>query len=229
MTAIAVDDEPPALRVIERFCTLVDGVQLQSTFTKPSEALGYLQTHPIDLLFLDIQMPGLSGLDFRKAVPAETLVIFTTAHSEYAVDGFNLQATDYLLKPFTLERFRQSVERAMTFFSLRQQVSAPPPTFIFLRADYNLHKVNLADVLLIEGLDDYLKVHLQGQKSLVVRMTMKAILDKLPPTDFIRVHRSFIVPIARIQLFRNKVVHVAGREIPVGGTYEKAFQDLMGE
>jgi DNA-binding LytR/AlgR family response regulator len=228
MQAIAVDDEPLALKVIENFCGRVDSVLLQKAFTKPREALDYLQNFPIDLVFLDIQMPGLTGLDFRKLLQPETIVIFTTAYSEFALEGFNVRAMDYLLKPFTFDRFQQAVERAGEFFSLSRQAPMSQQQFIFLRADYNLHKISLADILLIEGFDDYLKIHLENQKSLVVRMTMKAILDKLPVADFIRVHRSFIVPIARIGYVRNKTVSVAGREVPLGGTYEKAFMDLMG-
>jgi DNA-binding LytR/AlgR family response regulator len=230
MHAIAVDDEPPALRVIEHFCGQLPGlVTLVGTFTKPNEALGFTQHNQVDLLFLDIQMPGMTGIDFRKSVGAETLVIFTTAHSEYAVEGFNLQAIDYLLKPFTFDRYKQAVGRASSFFQMLQATAGNEPSHIFLRADYNLHKVTLADIVFVEGLDDYLKIHLDGRKSLVVRMTMKGILEKLPKTDFVRVHRSYIVPIARILHFRNKVIHIAGREIPLGGTYERAFLDLLGE
>jgi DNA-binding LytR/AlgR family response regulator len=228
MQAIAVDDEPPALRVIERFCASAPEVTLAQTFTKPSEALAYLASHPVDLLFLDIQMPGLSGLDFRKSVAPETMVIFTTAHSEFAVEGFNLEAIDYLLKPFTLARFQQAVARAAKFFALERDAGVPAPHFIFLRADYNLHKINLDDVLLVEGLDDYLKVHLAGQKTLVVRMTMKAMLEKLPAAGFVRVHRSYIIPMKRVEQLRSKSVVVAGREVPLGGTYERAFLDLIG-
>jgi DNA-binding LytR/AlgR family response regulator len=230
MHAIAVDDEPPALRVIEHFSGQLQGlVTLDGTFTKPNEALGFTQHNQVDLLFLDIQMPGITGIDFRKSVAPETLVIFTTAHSEYAVEGFNLQAIDYLLKPFTFDRYKQAVERASSFFQRQQATTANEPAYIFLRADYNLHKVNFADIVLVEGLDDYLKIHIQGQKSLVVRMTMKGILEKLPKADFVRVHRSYIVPMARILHFRNKMIHIAGREIPLGGTYERAFLDLLGE
>lgn len=229
LNAIAVDDEPPALKVIENFCSRIGTVVLQGSFTKPGEALTYLDDHPVNLLFLDIQMPGLNGLDFRKLVDAETMVIFTTAHTEYAVEGFNLRALDYLLKPFTFDRFQQAVSRAAEYFQLTQNAPLAASPFIFLRADYNLHKVVLADVVLIEGFDDYLKVHIQDQKSLVVRMTMKAILEKLPSAEFIRVHRSFIVPLKRIAHVRNKVITVAGREVPLGATFERAFMDAIGE
>jgi DNA-binding LytR/AlgR family response regulator len=145
------------------------------------------------------------------------MVIFTTAHSEYAVEGFNLNALDYLLKPFTFERFLQAVEKAKLF--------QPPPQPLIFRIDYSLVKVNPPDILFIEGLDDYLKIHLQQQPPLVVRMTMKAILEKLPANSFVRVHRSFIVPLAHIEQVRNKTIFIAGNEIPIGNSYETSFFD----
>lgn len=228
LKAIAVDDEPLALTVIEHFCGRVPGLQLLRTFIRPGEALAYLQEWPVDLLFLDIQMPGLSGIEFRKKVSPETLVIFTTAHSSYAVEGFELEAMDYLLKPFTFERFQRAAERALRYTHLSRQ-AVGEPGHIFLRADYNLHRVNLADIVLVEGLDDYLKIHVAQGKSLVVRMTMKAMQERLPAAEFVRVHKSFIVPLKRIELFRNKVIHIAGREVPLGGTYERAFMEAIGQ
>ncbi|SFE29319.1 two component transcriptional regulator, LytTR family [Chitinophaga sp. CF118] len=216
--AIAIDDELPALKVIENFCSRVDFIQLQQTFNQPEKALKYISKSPVDLLFLDINMPSILGTDLYKSVQQKTMVIFTTAHSEYAVEGFNLNALDYLLKPFTFERFLQAVQKAQEQF--KHQPPTPPLIF---RIDYGLTKVNIPDILFIEGLDDYLKIHLHQQPPLVVRMTMKAILEKLPANAFIRVHRSFIVPFNRIEQVRNKTILIAGHEIPVGVSYEAAF------
>jgi DNA-binding LytR/AlgR family response regulator len=213
--AIAIDDELPALKVIENFCSKVDFIRLQQTFNQPEKALKYLSKSPVDLLFLDINMPSITGTELYKSIQQKAMVIFTTAHSEYAVEGFNLNALDYLLKPFTFERFLQAVEKAKLFLP-------PPPPLIF-RIDYSLVKVNLPDILFIEGLDDYLKIHLQQQPPLVVRMTMKAILEKLPANAFVRVHRSFIVPLAHIEQVRNKTILIAGNEIPIGNSYETGF------
>lgn len=230
MQAIAIDDEPPALKIIEYFCSTAEQMQLQKTFTQPNEALKYLRRFPIDLLFLDIQMPSLSGLDFYKSLDQNIMVIFTTAHREYAVEGFELNAVDYLLKPFTVERFRQAVTKAGDYYAYtRQMVKPEEPQYLFLRADYSLVKINLTDILYIEGLDDYLKIHLTASKPLVVRMTMKSMIEKLPVNEFIRVHRSFIIPVSGIDSVRNKVVIVAGRDIPIGSSYEKEFFTRFGQ
>lgn len=227
--AIALDDEPPALRVLASFCGRLDFIDLQKTFVRTDEALDYLTNFPVDLLFLDINMPALSGLDFHKLLPRPILVIFTTAYSEYAVDGFTLNAVDYLLKPFTFERFDQAVHKAQDAYRFRQQqAEESKPTVLYVRADYRLYQIPLADILFIEGLDDYIKIHRQQDKPVVCRMTMKAILQQLPDTvrsaeGFIRVHRSFIVPLHRIEAVQNKTILLAGREIPIGASYETEF------
>ena len=225
--AISIDDEPPSLKIIEDFCSGVDFIMLMKTFTQPSEALKYLRKFPVDLLFLDIQMPSLSGIDFYKKIEQNTMVIFTTAHSKYAVEGFNVSAVDYLLKPFTIERFMQAVNRANEFYNYLHQSEKTPRQYLFIRADYALTKINIADILFIEGLDDYLKIYLANQKTLVARMTMKAMYAQLPAKEFIRVHRSFIIPFGRIESVRNKIIFIAGKEIPLGSSYEEDFFKLF--
>ena len=223
MTAIAIDDEPPALKLMEHFCGKTAGMQLEKTFTMPGEALKHLQKFPVDLIFLDIQMPSVNGIDFYKQVKQDTMVIFTTAYSEYAVEGFNLSAVDYLLKPFTFARFQQAVAKASEYYNYRKQAGHDTHKFLFIRADYSLLKIALGDILYVEGLDDYLKIHLAGSHPVVARMTMKALLEKLPVNDFIRVHRSYIVPFGRIESYRNKIITIAGVEIPTGSSYEQNF------
>jgi DNA-binding LytR/AlgR family response regulator len=230
--AIAIDDELPALTVIENFASRMDFLELEKTFVKTSEAIKYINDHPIDLLFLDINMPSLSGIDFYQELsagnanaPGNTgsapLVIFTTAYSEYAVEGFNLNAVDYLLKPFTEIRFQQAVSKAREILTRRQP--APPQEFLFLRIDYSLVKIAIADVTLIEGMDDYLRIYLKDKAPLLVRMTMKAILSQLPGSRFARVHRSYIVNVASIVNIRNKTIYLEEKEVPIGTSYEKAF------
>jgi DNA-binding LytR/AlgR family response regulator len=221
--AIAVDDEPPALKVVENFCKKVDFIDLVKTFTKPHEAVKYLSKFPTDLLFLDIRMPSVSGIEISRLIPKDIMVIFTTAYSEYAVEGFNVNAVDYLLKPFTYERFMQAVSKAHDFYNFYHQQESALQQYMFIRADYSLVKIMLEDILYIEGLDDYLKINLVGRKPLVARMTMKAILEKLPEKDCARVHRSFIVPLARIEKVRNKTIYIGEIEIPVGSSYEEDF------
>ncbi|KIA86924.1 LytTR family DNA-binding domain-containing protein [Flavobacterium sp. AED] len=219
--AIALDDEPPALDILQSFCDKIEYVDLQKTFTKSEEAFKYLKKYPVDLLFLDINMPSISGIDFFKNLPHKTMVIFTTAYSEYAVEGFTLSATDYILKPFSFSRFQQAVEKAFSQWKLQNQ--DPEQLYLFIRADYSLIKILFSDILYIEGLDDYVKIHIQNQKTIVARMTLKAILQKLPVPEFIRVHRSFIVPISKIEKVRNKIIYINQEEIPVSASYESAF------
>jgi DNA-binding LytR/AlgR family response regulator len=229
IVAIAIDDEPPALQVVENFCKKVGFIDLVKTFTKPHEAVKYLGKFPADLLFLDVRMPSVSGIEISRLIPKDIMVIFTTAYSEYAVEGFNVNAVDYLLKPFTYERFLQAVNKAHDFYKFLHQHESALQQYMFIRADYSLVKIILEDILYVEGLDDYLKIFLADRKPIIARMTMKGILEKLPSKDFIRVHRSFIVPVKRIERLRNKNLLVAGREIPVGSSYEEDFKKIFGQ
>ena len=221
ITAIAIDDEAPALKVIENFCSRTEGIRLDRTFLRPDEALRYLRTTTIDLLFLDIRMPSQSGLELYKTLDPGPLVIFTTAHSEYAVEGFNLNAIDYLLKPFTLERFQQAANKAMQFLSFRQ--SPEQSETLLIKADYSLIRIRTSDILFVEAADDYLKIHQENKTPLIARMTMKSLISMLPPNDFIRTHRSYIVAFRRVDNVRNRIISIAGRNIPIGSNYEAAF------
>lgn len=227
--AIALDDEPPALEIIETFCARLDNIELVKTFTKTSEAFSYLEKFPVDLIFLDINMPSLSGIEFYKSITQKAMVIFTTSYSEYAVESYNLNAVDYLLKPFTFKRFEQAVQKANEYYRFTTQQETQDEKYLLLRIDYGLVKILIDDILFIEGLDNYLKIHLHNQKPVVARMTMKAILEKLPATSFIRVHRSYTVPLSRIEAVRNKMIFIAGEEIPIGTSYEESFFSAFGK
>jgi len=223
--AVAIDDEEPALDIIESFCGRLDMIKLQKMFTGPQEALKYINKFPVDLLFLDINMPSLSGIEFYKKIKQSTPVIFTTAYSEYAVEGFNLNAVDYLLKPFSFERFKTAVNKASDFIQYQQTKGSGHENYFFIRADYSLLKINFAEILYIESLDDYLKIFLHKQKTVVARMTMKSMLEKLPAKDFIRIHRSYIIPFNRIESVKQKTVLLDGKEFPIGESFENEFFD----
>jgi DNA-binding LytR/AlgR family response regulator len=227
--AIAIDDEPPALKILENFCGKVDFVDLQKTFTKPNEAMRYLKNFPVDLLFLDVQMPSISGIDFYKEIEQNTLLVFTTAFSEYAVEGFNLSAIDYLLKPYTFERFEQAINKVREYYLQQYKGENPTQHHIFIRADYKLIKIAIDDIVYIEGLDDYLKIHLTTRNFVVARMTMKSLMDKLPEKDFIRIHRSFIVPQSKINSVRNKIVQIGPHQLPIGNSYADGFYSQFGQ
>lgn len=229
--AIALDDQPPALEIVKHFCARIDLVDLQRTFSRTQEAMAYLEAHPVDLLILDINMPAVSGIDFCKSLPKKIMIIFATAYSEHAVEGFSLNAVDYLLKPFSFDRFLQAITKADEYLRFSRLAAAPSGAelpFILVKMDYGLVKVVLSDILYAEGLDNYLKIYLQDQEPLLIRMTLKALLEKLPPADFVRVHRSYIVPLGRISNLRNKILTVAGREIPLGASYEEGFNKVFG-
>ena len=227
MSAIAIDDEPPALRVIEEFCKRVDVVRLERTFTKPKVAARYMKNYPVDLLFLDIQMPSISGLEFYTRLETKPLVIFTTAFSEYAVEGFNVQAMDYLLKPITFARFTQAIDKAYGFYQMSLAPDATPSANLFVRSEYSLVKIAFDDILFIEGQDDYVRIWLVGGKDVTTRMTLKSLNDKLPSRDFIRVHRSFIISVKHAASLRSKAISIAGKEIPVGRRYEQNVNKLF--
>lgn len=217
--AIAIDDEPLGLKIITHFCEQIEFITLEKTFTKQSEALKYLKNYPVDLLFLDIQMPNKNGVDFYKMLDNDPMVIFTTAYSEYAVEGFNVNATDYLLKPFSEERFLAAAQKARNEFQFRQNTSVQ--THLMVRADYRLHRIEYDDILLIEGLDDYIQIHLSDKSKIVTRLSMKTILEKIPEKDFVRVHRSFIIPIKKVKTIQNKTIQIDGFVIPIGETYKE--------
>ena len=222
--AIAVDDEPPALEILENYCRRTEKVELMKVFTSTSRALEYLEQFPADLIFLDINMPAISGLEFAKRIPQQSMVIFTTSYTEYAVESYSLNAVDYLLKPYTFARFQQAIEKTEAVQRFQQNERQQ---YLILRVDYSLIRIALPDILFIEGLDNYLKVHVRNQSPVVVRMTMKALQEKLPDNEFVRVHRSYIVAIARINSIRNKMIFIGEEEIPLGTSHEKAFYALF--
>lgn len=223
INAIAIDDEPLALTVIQSLCDKSEGIHLQKTFTQPSEALKHLRKFPVDLIFCDIQMPAMTGINLVKSLQKNTMVIFTTAFSEYAVVSYELNAIDYLLKPINQKRFTQAINKAREYFDYISQKDHSEEKNIFIRADFSLVKISLSDILYIEGLADYLKIYIKDRKTIVTRMSMKDMMEKLNSTDFIRVHRSFILPFGKIEAVRGTTIFIGDQEFPIGRTYAEAF------
>jgi DNA-binding LytR/AlgR family response regulator len=223
INAIAIDDEPLALTVIQSLCDKSEGVQLQKTFTQPNEALKHLRKFPVDLIFCDIQMPSMTGIHLVKSLQQNTMVIFTTAFSEYAAVSYELNAIDYLLKPINQKRFTQAVSKAQEYFDYINKKDQNTNKHIFIRADFSLVKIPLADILYIEGFADYIKIYIKDRKTIMARMPMKSIMEKLPSTDFIRVHRSFILPFSKIEAVRGTTIFMDGQEFPIGKTYSDEF------
>ena len=226
ITCIAVDDEPLALEILKKYIAKIYFLDLKGTFTDPFEAQKLLEEHPVDILFLDIQMPDINGIEFSKIVNKKnTAVIFTTAFSEYAVEGFNVDAIDYLLKPIEYDRFLKAVYKAKEYsdYLASQELQ---DGYIFVKSDYQMVKINLKDILYIEGLDDYIKIYLP-QKSILTLMTLKTIALKLPAKEFLRVHRSYIVPVTRIDHISKSKIKVGDKEIPIGVSYSESFFAAM--
>ena len=222
LRAVALDDEIPALEVIEAFASRMPELDLKAVFSKTRKASQYLAEHPIDLLFLDINMPAISGLDFARSIDQDIIVIFTTSYTEYAIESYELDAVDYLLKPFAFQRFQQAIEKAQTLHAARQLEQNEPLLF---RINHGTVKVQPEDIRYIEGLDNYVKIHLTDDKPLVIRMPMKKMLAHLPEGRFVQVHRSYIVALQWVEQVKNKTILIEGHEIPLSKTYEADFRN----
>lgn len=223
INAIAIDDEPLALTVIESFCRKTENISLQKTFTQPNEALKHLCKFPVDLIFCDIQMPSLTGINLVKQLPQKTLVIFTTAFSEYAAISYELNAIDYLIKPINQKRFTQAINKAQEYLDYISKKEQTADKNIFIRSDFSLVKIPLADILYIEGLADYLKIYINNRKPVLARMPMKDMMKKLPSGDFIRVHRSYILLFSKIEAVRGTTIFIGDKEFPIGRTNSDEF------
>ncbi len=219
---IALDDEPLALDIIQAFMNKVPGFSLMKVFTDVFEASSYLKTNQVDLIFLDINMRDVNGIKFFQSLSNPPILIFTTAYSQYAVQGFELDATDYLLKPFSFERFEIALKKVKENYELKLLKVNKEEEAIFVRAEYSLVKIPISDILYIESLGDYIKI-ITGNKPIVTHSTMKSILEKLPQGKFSRVHRSFVVPHAKIDSIRNRKICIGDIKIPVGDTYFEAL------
>jgi DNA-binding LytR/AlgR family response regulator len=228
---LIVDDEPPAVKVIEKYVGLVEGLQLTGSCYNAFEAMKLLQTVPVDLLFLDIQMPKLLGTGFLKTLSNPPKVIFTTAYKEYAIEAFDLDAVDYLLKPISLERFLKAVNKLANVDALpaEKAVDTEQNGFLYFRAQRKMIKVFLDDILYIESVKDYIKIHRQGDKPLLVKQGMTTLEAMLPVSSFVRIHRSFIVSLSKITAFTAQSVEIGKIEIPVGRLYGGALKKFNKE
>lgn len=229
MTCIAVDDEPLALELMETYITQLPGLTLLKTFTDAVSAWSFIQKTPVDLLFLDIQMPDISGLQMAKSLERhKPMVIFTTAFSKYGVDGFNVSAVDYLLKPFEFKRFQEAVKKASELKALTETTVTPvEEKAVFVKSDYQNVRIPTKDIHYIEGFDDYIRIHLDTGKSIYTLMSLKSMMEKLPENDFIRVHRSYIVPVNRIQRVFNQQIQLGNKDIPIGKSFIESVRKTL--
>ena len=229
-----VDDEPLAVELLASYVKKIPFLELCGKYNNATDALHGLGETPVDLLFLDIQMPELNGLEMSKMVPETTRIVFTTAFDQYAVDGFRANALDYLLKPISYADFMEACNKALQWFQLVQQSEQQPtmpmeePRSIFVKSEYKLLQIDLDDIRYIEGLKDYVKIYTeQSPHPVLSLMNMKAIEQMLPASRFIRVHRSFIMQKSKIrEIERNRIVF-GDVYIPIGDSYKQAFQDFI--
>lgn len=231
---VAVDDEPPALQILEKYITAIPSLYLAASCNNAVEAFTFLQANQADLLFLDIQMPQILGTDFMRTLINPPKVIFTTAFRKYAVDGFELDAVDYLMKPISFERFLKAVNRVMhanlsvdnPVPKMQEKVNAPDNNFIFLRADRKNMKVNTEDILFIESLKDYIKV-VTKEKTIITKNSISSFEEELPAHLFIRIHRSFIVAITKIDSYTQDLIQIGRYELPISRSYRNEVEKVL--
>lgn len=232
MKCIAVDDEELALDLLADNIAKVPYLQLMGRFDNPIHAIECIQQQKVDLVFLDIQMPGLSGLQLIQSLPVKPMFILVTAYEKFALEGYNLNVVDYLVKPVALDRFITACNKAFEFYQLKrnnQEGGSPGQSWLFLNIDYSLVKINFHEVVWIEGLKDYIKIHLEGKdRPLIARASIKSMEQQLPQADFVRIHKSYIVSKKHITAIRKSSVYIKNLELNVGDSYKQAIIDLAG-
>ncbi len=239
LECIAVDDEPLALGLVCAFIEKTPFLNLAGRYSSAVEALQVINGKPIDVIFLDIQMPDLTGIELarvlEKAGSKAPRIIFTTAFNQYALDGFRVDAIDYLLKPFNYEEFLRAASKAQAYVELVQKASSagssePKDEYLFLKVEYQLVRIAYDDILYTEGLKDYVKVHLKSDPKPILSLTsLKALEEKLPASKFMRVHRSFIVNLDKISAVTRNTIQIGATSIPVSDQYKEAFNQFLSK
>ncbi len=234
ISCIAVDDEPMALNLVESYIEKTPFLELKTKCSSAIEAMQYIKEHPVDLLFLDIQMPDLTGIEFSKLLPKETRIIFTTAFDQYALEGFKVEAIDYLLKPFDYAEFLTAANKAQKWFELvkgkanKPEIISSEKEFLFVKSEYKQLRIKLDDVLYFESLKDYIKIWLKNEtKPILTLMSLKSLEQELPETQFMRVHRSFIVSLKNIDVIERSQIIINKQRITVSEQYKPKFLEFV--
>lgn len=233
LRCLAIDDEPLALELLEDNISQVPYLELAGKCNNALEALKFLQEHSVDLIFLDIQMPGLTGLQFIQSLTVKPMIILVTAYEKFALEGFNLDVIDYLVKPVPFERFIKACNKALELYNLRNKPNGSKedePDYFFVNVEYSLQKIDFADIQWVEGLKDYIKIILKSNsKPVITRMSMKAMEEVLPPSRFIRIHKSYIISISSITSIRKNSVCIGQSEFPVGDNFKDSLNQLTSK
>lgn len=231
LKAICIDDEPLALRLVSDYISKTPFLELAGSFDNPLDAIEFLSTESVELIFVDIQMPDLNGIEFVRTLENSPKIIFTTAYEKYALQGFKLNAIDYLLKPFSYEEFLKAAQKARKQSELESAALPSIETnsqFLFLKSEYKIRRINFNDILYIEGLKDYIKVYTSGDEKPVMSLnSMKSLDQKLPEEKFMRVHRSFIVNLDKIDTIERSRIIFGKTYIPVSDQYKEKFQEYL--
>lgn len=231
MRCIIVDDEPIAHEGLEKMIKeITPQLELVGSFESAESASEYIKTTNVDLIFLDIEMPEINGLDFARNIPKNTLIIFTTAYSEYALDSYDVDAVDYIVKPIDPDRFRKAVDKAIAYHNLlldaEKEEIETNNDFIFVKSERRYFKVDFDDILFIEGLKDYVIIH-TSEKRIITKMYVRSILDLLPQKRFLRVNKSYIINLGKIDSFDNNDIYIKEHEIAIGKTYQEEFYKII--
>ena len=227
LKCVVIDDEPLALELMKEYISKFPELILIQTFDDAIVGKEFLKDNEIDLLFIDINMPDITGLELVDSLESRPMIIFATAHRKFAIEGFNLDAVDYLLKPIDFERFSKAVKKAIEYYRFKNSQPAETSDYIFVRAEYRMVKIELNTIEYIEGLEDYIKIHLTGlQRPILTLMSLKGILEQLPAQQFSRIHRSFIVANAKVKsVLKKNVLLTSGIELPVSNSYQQFIED----
>ena len=230
INCIIVDDEPMAREILQRHLQKIDLVTIVKVCKNATEAFNAVSSQQVDLIFLDINMPEISGLSFAKSINKKIKIIFTTAYREYAVDGFDLQAVDYLLKPISFERLAQAIDKfESNRITIKNELTVEAEEkndFIFVRSDRKMVKINFDEIKYIESLSDYIKIHL-NDKTIITRETISNIEVKLPKHQFLRIHRSYIISISKIESFTNEFVEIDNKALPISRSYKTSVLNKL--
>ena len=228
LKCIAIDDEPLALELIKQYVDRVPELQLVQTFDDAITGGEFLRANTVDLLFIDINMPDITGIELVRSLKNKPATIFTTAYKKFAFEGFELEAVDYLLKPISFERFLKAVKRVIDFHAVKNSAKENAGEHFFVRSEYRMVKIELDEIDYIEGLEDYIKIHFTNVKPVLTLMTLKAVLEKLPEEKFKRIHRSYIIPVNKVQSILNrKLTLTNGTELPVSDSYASFINEWM--
>ncbi|HEX8021360.1 LytTR family DNA-binding domain-containing protein [Mucilaginibacter sp.] len=230
LKCIAIDDEPLALRLIGEYVSQFSSLQLIKTFEDAISAAEFLKSTSVDLIFLDINMPDITGIDLARSLALKPMIIFTTSYRNYAYEGFELEAVDFVEKPIELERFTRAVEKALMIHQYKNEAKGKPNDIdesLYVQSEYRVIKIALSAIRYIESMENYIRIHLTNDKPVLTLMPLKDVLKKLPSAKFQRIHRSYIVPVNKIRSIQNRKVQLVGVELPVSNAYYDVIRGLI--